>query len=184
MGRITRTSTALIAALAMFCLYASTAGSAQSNRADIANPANLPSGLYPALLSAIQADAPAGYEAVRRRQPNPNSAVAVSIYGAANPTHKFDVDFGAESIALGSLDAKTWRLGMALVGYGYGSDIRPAPPAQLHVAGNRVEYRRGDTAAGSPPQLTEWYLNGPLGLEQGFTLLAPPPGDSEQVGDL
>ena len=31
---------------------------------------------------------------------------------------------------------------------------------------NRVEYRRG--------ALTEWYVNGPLGLEQGFTLAAPP----------
>ena len=31
---------------------------------------------------------------------------------------------------------------------------------------NRIEYRRG--------ALTEWYVNGPLGLEQGFTLRARP----------
>src|SRR6185436_9419192 len=33
---------------------------------------------------------------------------------------------------------------------------------------NRVEYRRGG--------LTEWYANGPLGLEQGFTLQTRPQG--------
>src|SRR5207245_45285 len=31
---------------------------------------------------------------------------------------------------------------------------------------NRVEYRRGS--------LTEWYVNGPAGLEQGFTINEPP----------
>jgi hypothetical protein len=40
------------------------------------------------------------------------------------------------------------------------------------VEGNRVSYRRGG--------LTEWYLNGPLGLEQGFTLERRPAG----VGSL
>ena len=33
------------------------------------------------------------------------------------------------------------------------------------AAGNRVTYQRGD--------VTEWYTNGPLGLEQGFTLAKP-----------
>ena len=35
-----------------------------------------------------------------------------------------------------------------------------------HIAGNRIEYRRDG--------LTEWYVNGPLGLEQGFTMTTPP----------
>jgi len=39
-----------------------------------------------------------------------------------------------------------------------------APQASL----NRVEYRHG--------ALTEWYVNGPMGLEQGFTITARPPG--------
>lgn len=56
----------------------------------------------------------------------------------------------------------THRWSMSLRGYGYGSTLRKtgetAPTGKL----NRVEYRRG--------ALTEWYLNGPLGLEQGFTL--------------
>jgi hypothetical protein len=43
-----------------------------------------------------------------------------------------------------------------------------APQAEA----NRVEYRRGG--------LTEWYLNGPLGLEQGFTLARPPAGKTAE----
>jgi hypothetical protein len=58
------------------------------------------------------------------------------------------------------------RLGMSLVGYGYGSALRPVAAASPRAQSNRVSYFRG--------QLTEWYANGPLGLEQGFTLVAPP----------
>jgi hypothetical protein len=63
-----------------------------------------------------------------------------------------------------------WK--MALCGYGYGVVLKPpktvAPRAKL----NRVEYDRGG--------LTEWYVNGPAGLEQGFTITKPP-GQSNQL---
>jgi hypothetical protein len=39
-------------------------------------------------------------------------------------------------------------------------------PAAPVVSGTRLEYRRGN--------LTEWYVNGPSGLEQGFTLASRP----------
>ena len=58
--------------------------------------------------------------------------------------------------------------GMRMVAYGYGNDLRPVDPAPPQATGNRVEYRRGS--------LTEWYVNGPLGLEQGFTIAQPPGG--------
>ncbi len=58
------------------------------------------------------------------------------------------------------------RLGLSLVGYGYGSGLRPVAAALPRAQANRVVYARG--------ALTEWYANGPLGLEQGFTLTAPP----------
>ncbi len=61
---------------------------------------------------------------------------------------------------------------MELLGYGYGAKLRPvegvAPTASL----NRVEYRRR--------AFTEWYINGPAGLEQGFTLNTPPSRPSGQ----
>jgi hypothetical protein len=59
---------------------------------------------------------------------------------------------------------------MSFQSYGYGearqSVARVVPDLRL----NRVEYRRGS--------LTEWYVNGPLGLEQGFTL-SEPPGEAQ-----
>src|ERR1700733_3564221 len=58
------------------------------------------------------------------------------------------------------------QMGIALAGYGYGADISNTWSVAPHVHSNRVEYRRGS--------LTEWYLNGPFGLEQGFTLTARP----------
>src|ERR1017187_10011756 len=56
-----------------------------------------------------------------------------------------------------------------LTGYGYGDRLRRPAPARLTGTGNRMEYQRGD--------LTEWYVNGSQGLEQGFTL-AQRPGTS------
>jgi hypothetical protein len=57
-----------------------------------------------------------------------------------------------------------WK--MALRGYGYGNAIKSVTKATPQANQNRVEYRRGP--------LTEWYENGPVGLEQGFTLTEPP----------
>jgi len=57
-------------------------------------------------------------------------------------------------------------LNFHLTGYGYGDRLQKPAPATLFANGNRVEYRRGD--------LTEWYLNGSQGLEQGFTLARRP----------
>src|SRR5271163_290151 len=50
--------------------------------------------------------------------------------------------------------------------YGYGDRLREPADAKPTANGNRVEYQRGD--------LTEWYLNGAKGLEQGFTLAKRP----------
>jgi len=59
-----------------------------------------------------------------------------------------------------------WRV--RLLGYGYGSELQAAAAIAPQASANRVEYRRLG--------LTEWYVNGPAGLEQGFTLLVPPKG--------
>ena len=58
------------------------------------------------------------------------------------------------------------RWGLSLRGYGYGAGLRRTPAVSPRSSANRVEYRRGE--------LTEWYVNGPLGLEQGFTLARAP----------
>ena len=55
---------------------------------------------------------------------------------------------------------------MTLSAYGYAGSLEPVGPARPRAAGNRVSYARG--------ALTEWYANGPLGIEQGFDVAARP----------
>src|SRR5205807_611213 len=62
--------------------------------------------------------------------------------------------------------SNTVRWGLTLRRYGYGAALRAVDGATPQVNTNRVAYVRG--------ALTEWYVNGPLGLEQGFTLTKPP----------
>jgi hypothetical protein len=61
-------------------------------------------------------------------------------------------------------------LGLSLRGIGYGRSLTPVAPVTPTFAANRVLYAH--------PQVSEWYVNGPLGLEQGFTLAHAPAGDS------
>jgi RHS repeat-associated protein len=80
-----------------------------------------------------------------------------------NPSQGLAVRFSRSGL---HVRAGANRLGLALHAYGYGQALRPAAEMQLRAVKNRVSYRRGS--------LVEWYENGPLGLEQGFTLRARP----------
>ena len=64
-----------------------------------------------------------------------------------------------------TIEANDARLTMQLVAYGYGDVMNVAMPASPQANANRVEYVRGD--------VTEWYVNGPVGIEQGFTVQSP-----------
>jgi hypothetical protein len=57
-------------------------------------------------------------------------------------------------------------LGMRLRGYGYGARLVRVGAVAPSAVANRVIYQDG--------RLTQWYVNGPLGLEQGYTLTTPP----------
>ncbi len=65
----------------------------------------------------------------------------------------------------------TW--GISVRGYGYGDALQVLQTANPTARQNRIEYDRGN--------LTEWYLNGPAGLEQGFTLNSAPSPATGQV---
>jgi streptogramin lyase len=81
----------------------------------------------------------------------------------ANPAQRLTLEFDTREARLSHPDGS---VGFHLTGYGYGDRLRKPAPATLAGTGNRVEYQRGD--------LTEWYVNGSQGLEQGFTLARPP----------
>jgi len=82
---------------------------------------------------------------------------------AQNPAQSLRADFTAQGMEVRAGQAH-WRL--ALNGYGYGDHLEKVGKAAPQSRGNRVEYQRGP--------LVEWYVNGPAGLEQGFTISEPP----------
>jgi uncharacterized protein (DUF2141 family) len=99
-------------------------------------------------------------------QPRYHAAAQDGGYRLQNARHGLEVDFDTAGVRV---RAGTERWGLSFVGYGYSDTPGAAAAATPEAAANRVEYRRG--------ALTEWYLNGPLGIEQGFTLAsAPGPG--------
>ena len=86
-----------------------------------------------------------------------------SGYRLENRSKDLAVTFAQQEIAF-RVGSNHW--GLSLTGYGYGKKLRSAGTVAPRASENRIEYRRGD--------LTEWYVNGPLGLEQGFTMARAP----------
>src|SRR5579872_2608100 len=96
---------------------------------------------------------------------DPNYAVRVQDgrTQAKNVHQSFTAEFTSDGVAVRA-GAAHWR--MALSAYGYGSALKAVEHANPRTDSNRVEYRRGS--------ITEWYVNGPAGLEQGFTIKRAP----------
>ena len=86
-------------------------------------------------------------------------------YAIENPANHLAAQYAAGGVNIRLQNA---TLGLEFQGWGSGkADVKQDQAAVTpHVDGNRVEYRRG--------ALTEWYVNGPLGIEQGFTISQPP----------
>lgn len=117
-------------------------------------------------LSSLPLPAQAAISAVLGRdQPSYHAVTSRSGFQAENPRHGLAADFAREGIEVRSGGA---RWGLRFSGYGYGEALGGGAAVAPQATANRVEYRRG--------ALTEWYVNGPLGLEQGFTLARAPGG--------
>ena len=84
-------------------------------------------------------------------------------FSVENPRHGVSAELTPAGVAF---RAGENRWGMSLRGFGYGGSLHTAKATAPASQSNRVEYRRSG--------LTEWYENGPLGLEQGFTLAHAP----------
>ncbi len=97
---------------------------------------------------------------------------------ARNHRHDLQATFADDAVELRSLGARSatgsrWSTEIRLVGVRRGVESVPLAEPQVVASANRVEYRRGS--------LLEWYVNGPLGLEQGFTFAERPVGAGREV---
>ena len=117
-----------------------------------ATPASIPLAAQPAISDAL-GRSDSGFQA---------KLVDNGLH-ADNTPHGMAADFTRKGIEL--RHGKV-RWGLRLRGFGYGNALTTVHEASPSSSANRVEYRR--------ESLTEWYVNGPLGLEQGFTLKEPP----------
>jgi hypothetical protein len=95
--------------------------------------------------------------------PSYRAAAAGSGLIVRNPRQRVSAQFSASGVTIRS---GAVVVGMRLQRYGYGSALGTVAAVAPAAAGNRVLYRRGP--------VSEWYTNGPLGLEQGFTLTGRP----------
>jgi hypothetical protein len=83
-------------------------------------------------------------------------------FRALSEPQRLSTRFGSSGVTLRSGDA---LLGLRLSAFGFGDSLRTLDAVAPRPAANRVSYAR--------PGLTEWYANGPLGVEQGFTVQRP-----------
>ncbi len=93
-------------------------------------------------------------------------------YQARNPAQGFSASFGASGVRVA---AHGETVGLQAVAAGYGTSARALGAGYPRVSANRVSYSRSG--------IDEWYVNGPLGLEQGFTV-AKPAGAGTAAGRL
>jgi len=101
------------------------------------------------------------------QQPAYRVSARGSSFAASNPAEHLQSTFAASGVTIATGSA---RLGLRLQGIGFGSALKPLGRANLRAHANRVSYARAG--------VSEWYANGPLGLEQGFAIPRAPAGGS------
>jgi hypothetical protein len=84
-------------------------------------------------------------------------------FSAANPAQHLSASFARSGVSV-SVGVTHVRLRLRAVGYG--STLTSVAVSTPRALGNRVVY--------SHPGISEWYANGPLGMEQGFTIAKAP----------
>jgi FG-GAP repeat protein len=93
------------------------------------------------------------------------------VWQANNPMQRYRAVFTRESPVVTGKgqgeQSRPWQLQMSLRGYGYGERRQSVKTTEVIAADNRIEYQRQGRA---DRRVTEWYVNQPAGLEQGFTI--------------
>ncbi len=103
------------------------------------------------------------------------------VLRAPNPSQGFLTEFTRTGVHTAARDGGL-RFSMTTARYGCGATRHEVKRVEPEASENRVVYDHADSG------LVEWYVNGPSGLEQGFTLPSAPPcngaGGREQVIEL
>ena len=132
----------------------SRAQAATAAQPSLTAPAEIPTGAK-SVVSATLGKADEAYRAKRSGQG----------YATENPANHLAAQYAADGVKIRFQNA---NLELEFQGWGYGkTGVKEGQAVIAPFAdANRVEYRRGP--------LTEWYVNGPLGIEQGFTISQAP----------
>ena len=114
---------------------------------------------------SVQAAAAASISDVLGAQ-NPTYRVARSSGELAGRSGALTERFGQAGVMLGP---GSQSLGLELTGWGRAGRLQRPGMGSPSVVGNRVTYQF--------PDGKQWFANGPLGLEQGFTITGAPAGE-------
>ena len=121
----------------------------------------VPSSLFPGITETLQLTG--SYEVYR-------AAADISdehTYRLENPIHSLGAELSPSGVRISSAEAVEWTWSLKFDGYGRGTILDHVADPTLTADGGRVEYQYADG-------VTEWYVNGPLGLQQGFTFESRP----------
>jgi len=106
-------------------------------------------------------------------RPEESSSEGSGAWMAENPAQGFETRFAGNGFRLTPLGTgeggPDWSWGLELRSWGRPDGLSEVPAPALRADGGRMEYDRGD--------FTEWFVNGPEGLEHGFSVPTPPGGD-------
>lgn len=138
--------------------------SAGTPPAERARPAPTSVAVSTALRAAHVAAVQGGAAEAYRIEPEP----AGSGFRAQSAAQGFRTEFRAHGVEVSPAPADDagWTWDATPARWGCDDELSEIDDVQPSAQGNRVDYRREG--------LSEWYLSGPLGLEQGFTLATPP----------
>ena len=120
---------------------------------------------------------------IRSRQLDAGAAYAFAERGSArpqasNPAQGFEVELGERGARV---RGARWSLELGLARFGRQGGLEPVSSRQAP----RAATTRGPRASlWHGAELEQWYLNGPLGLEQGFTIRKAPSGAGPLVVEL
>ena len=131
------------------------------------DPARPPAGVEGAWWARVRSDIQASEYQVNWQGSTSLPGLA-GAWHAVNRAQGFRAYFTLRGIRVvpRTKDQPAWEWSLSFVGYGRGARRCALGEARLGPRENRIEYDRG--------AVTEWFVNDPRGLEQGFEIPEPP----------